>query len=490
MKKSLISIFVFAAGFAFAATPSEIASYKSGDSMSWYHELIRDAYNPEKMASAEDIVLQAMSSKDMSDEAFRLACKILKPSASEKSLTALQQHLDSKNRVAPVFDVLVSCELPQTDKVLISLLTSKNSDVSNHAITALGTRKNVNAIKSIVSAVKDKESANAAVVALGKIPSPESAVAILQISKKADSYLVENSLERLRELLFAGKNKAALKIKVPNNALYDLYFEKIVSPKKAMESIDKAIAEPDGKLAKYAARFANTGRTFENSSELVKAYKNLSDGAKVAAIRSFALSKDSRFYSVIESDVNDKNNSVSNEALYACEFIAPDSAIEKLVKILGIDSSVTTNRTGASHIAQYVLSRMPSKAVQKEMEKQYASTKNPIALQILIERGTPKMMDELVARYMNPNDANLSGVSKVMANEMGYDSLEMIAKKFSSLDEKNRRRVLQQIVKFLSQERNKNFRKNAFNKCFAGVKLTDYENEILETRVFNPQKKK
>lgn len=493
MKKTVLSIFLLAAGFAFCAEPSDISSYKSGGSMAWYHELIRDAHNPEKSAQAEDIVLKGISEAGVSDEAFRLSCKILKVAATEKSVKALPAHLSNKNRVSPVFDALVSCKLPAADKALFDALKSEDKNVARHAMLALGARKNASAVAAIAAAAKsaDKATANAAVSALGSIPSPESAGAIASLASRADKAEVKIALERLREnLLKAGLAKQASKIKIPDADLYDIYFSGMASRKAPMKRIDAEMSNPKSEISRYAARFANSGRTFENSSALVKAYKNLPDAEKVAAIRSFALSKDKRFYGVISADIGKADTPVSKEALYACEFIAPDSAVEKIVSLLDVKNNSAGKQSGTSRIAEYVLSRMPSKAVQTEIEKLYAETKSPICLRILIERGTPKIRAELASRLMDPKEERIFEISKIADSEIGYDGLKIALSKIGSADAKTRKRALQTLVKFMSKDRNIEYRKKVFDQYFASVKFTDAEREMLESRLFSEKKKK
>ena len=117
MKKISFAFLFCACSFLGAVEIEDILAFKnSGDSSAWYHELILDAYNPEKTAEAEELVLRAMSSPEISDEAFRLCAKILKPSASQKSLKVLPTLLTKDARVMPVFDVLISF-----DKHLLSI---------------------------------------------------------------------------------------------------------------------------------------------------------------------------------------------------------------------------------------------------------------------------------------------------------------------------------------------------------------------------------
>lgn len=141
---SILSLFAFSAS-AFAVSSQDIASYKSGDSLAWYHELIREAYgtklapstnkrlqdcmsadlsqSDKKLSAAtEKVLLDAMKDSKISDEAFRLSAKILKLVVTEKSLPDLPKLVTNDNRAAPIFNVLITADFPSTDKVLIDAM--------------------------------------------------------------------------------------------------------------------------------------------------------------------------------------------------------------------------------------------------------------------------------------------------------------------------------------------------------------------------------
>ena len=100
MKKLISTLSLIAFVFSLSgASLNEIVAYKSGDSMAWYHELIRDAYTQDKRQTAEKLLLDAIKNKNIGDEAFRLSCKVLKYAATEKSMGEILKTATSPQRL-------------------------------------------------------------------------------------------------------------------------------------------------------------------------------------------------------------------------------------------------------------------------------------------------------------------------------------------------------------------------------------------------------
>lgn len=485
MKKTSLIFLFCASSLLNAVEVDSILAFKdSGNSSAWYHELILDAYNPEKVRATEELVLNAMSNPEISDEAFRLCAKILKPTISEKSIGKLQELLTKEVRFAPVFDVLISCESPKADELLIKLLMSKNKSIASHAVYALGIRGNSNTVQALFALAKskDKNLSNSAVVALGHIGGSNAVKALkaLAKNKNADKFLVNNALAEVREKFIAKKNtKAALAISLDEDfrpALLSL------AKLRGIKEMDKLlVAEKD--LARNAARIANDGRNYENSVELIGKFDRLSDGAKVAAIRSFALSGDKKFLKQIASLLSAENNLVTIEAIYACAYIGDETVVDKLIELaICKDKNVYLP-------ARYSLTFM-SEPIDKVLEEKYAESKDFRLLEILINRGNVKYRQELISRFFDENDRKRNDIIKVLERQVGYVCLPEIAKGFNKANEDVRKDCLRLFIKALSRDRDINFRKAVFAEALSKANFTDSELEILNSRVFTKAKKK
>ncbi len=486
MKKTSLLLLFCASSILNAVEVSDILAFKnSGDTSAWYHELILDAYNKDKMVAAEELVLTAMADPDISDEAFRLCAKILKPSISEKSISKLEKLLTSEVRYASIFDVLISCESPKADELLVKLTKSKEESVVIHAIYTLGMRGNQDAVQAIFALAKSKNKnvANSAVVALGHIGGANAAKALkaLAKNKNVDRFLVNNALAQVREKFIAKKNmKAALAISLDEDfrpALLSL------AKLRGIKEMDKLFASDD-EVARNAARIANSGRTYENSSELISEFDKLSDGAKVAAIRSFALSGDKKFLKQITPLLDNKKDLVTLEAIYACAYIGDSSVVDKLVELTMVKDRAIYS------VARYALGFMNA-PIDKLLEEKYADGKDFRVLEVLINRGNVKYRGELINRFFDENDAQRTDIVKVLERQVGYTGLAEMVDGFNKASEDVRKDCLRLFIKTLGQDREYDFRNLVFKETLSKAKFTDRELEILNSRVLsNPKKKK
>ena len=467
-----------------AATVADILAYKnSGDSSAWSHELSKDAYNPEKSAAAEALVLEAMKSKEISDEAFRLCAKILKPCASEKSLSELPALMSNEKRIAPVFDVLIAFPGKKADDVLLGLLKSKNAKVAAHAAYALGMRRTAAAAQPLfaLGKSKDKNISGTAITALGHIGTAEAAKAlkVLAGQKNTDKFLVNYALAETRESLIASKNmKAALAISLSEDfrpGLLSLY------KLQGIKAMDTLIAK-NSEVARNSARIANTGRTYENSQELLKAYDSLDSSAKAAAIRSFALSADKKFLPLVKKELKDKNTPVAVEAIYACAYIGDGSVAEKLMAL------ARSKDPAVYQPARYALVFM-AEPIDKIIENEYAKNKDFRILELLINRGNIQYRKELISRFFDEADPQRPDIIKVLERQVGYVCLPEIAKGFNSANDSVKKDCLRLIIKALSRDRELEFRRMVFDETLSGAKFTESEKELINSRVLQPKKK-
>lgn len=484
MKKISFAFLFCACSFLGAAEIENILAFKnSGDSSAWYHELILDAYNPEKMAAAEELVLRAMSNPEISDEAFRLCAKILKPSASLKSLKVLPTLLTKDAHVMPVFDVLISFENPKVDEILLKLLNSKDKNVAIHSAYALGIRGKTEASQPLFNLAKskDKNISDSAIIALGHIGGSDAAKALKALAKarNTDKFLVNNALAEVREKFIAQKNmKAALEISLSEEFRPGLLS---LAKLRGIKEMDKLFAG-ENEVSRNAARIANTGRTYENSSELLSKFDKLSDGAKAAAIRSFGLSGDKKFLKIISPLLKDKNDIVSIEAVYACAYIGDSSVADKLAE-LAVSKDGSVYRP-----ARYSLVFM-NEPIDKILEAKYADKKDFRILEVLINRGNDKYRKELISRFFDENDSDRSDIIKVLERQVGYIGLSEMAEGFNKASDGVRKDCLRIFIKALSRDSDIDFRNKVFEETLSKAKFTEKELDIIKTRVLSKPKK-
>ena len=78
-----------------------------------------------------------------------------------------------------------------------------------------------------------------------------------------------------------------------------------------------------GKLSAPAGRAMNGRREFSESSKIIAAFPNLPREGKLAAMGTFMLSGDTRFYPVIAPELDSADPDVRAEAIYAARSSAP-----------------------------------------------------------------------------------------------------------------------------------------------------------------------
>ena len=126
-------------GGAFAADwYADLASYDAGKSQEWFHALRGQSTDKAKAAEIEKSILEVLSGRKVSDEAFRYSCIILKPIATADSAKALSKFLGDENRVVPACDVLQTLGGDSGKEVLLEALkASKNPKCAAAILNAL-----------------------------------------------------------------------------------------------------------------------------------------------------------------------------------------------------------------------------------------------------------------------------------------------------------------------------------------------------------------
>lgn len=298
-------------------------------------------------------------------------------------------------------------------------------------------------------------------------------------ARNTDKFLVNNALAEVREKFIAQKNmKAALEISLSEEFRPGLLS---LAKLRGIKEMDKLFAG-ENEVSRNAARIANTGRTYENSSELILKFDKLSDGAKAAAIRSFGLSGDKKFLKMVAPLLKDKNDIVSIEAVYACAYIGDSSVADKLAE-LAVSKDGSVYRP-----ARYSLVYM-NEPIDKILEAKYADKKDFRILEVLINRGNDKYRKELISRFFDENDSDRSDIIKVLERQVGYIGLSEMAEGFNKASDGVRKDCLRIFIKALSRDRDIDFRNKVFEETLSKANFTEKELETIKTRVLSKPKK-
>lgn len=124
----------------------------------------------------------------------------------------------------------------------------------------------------------------------------------------------------------------------------------------------------DGKNVKEAARLIYNTRKFDESEAIISAFPNLSKKAKLAAMGTFMLSGDTRFYPTIAPLLDSPDFDLKDEAVYVARFICTDEANLRKIYPLIKDS----NRILSSH-ARNVFEENPSFAAARILKEAAAA---------------------------------------------------------------------------------------------------------------------
>lgn len=247
-----------------------------------------------------------MSSNSVSDAAFRDACLILKPIADSDTIPALAPALKNPARVSSACNVLMGLGSGGFDALKSALESVSDNHCRETIISTMASFGGSDAAEAIApfALSDDAKLAEFATVALGTIGDPAVLGALeknVKSSNPAVKKAAENALVSFARLRFAadgsGDARKALSL-VGEDCGSAVRLRALLAKKGGNRYLDKLIMD-GGKLSAPAGRAMNGRREFSESSKIIAAFPNLPREGKLAAMGTFMLSGDTRFYPVI-----------------------------------------------------------------------------------------------------------------------------------------------------------------------------------------------
>jgi len=472
MKKIFLAsvLSVSASVFCFADNYSDLAKYDAGNSLAWFFNLRTETQNVEKSEIVVQKICQTISENKLSQEAFRLACNLLKPIANEDCIEVLKPYLLDSQRCPYVCDVFITLNDSDVDDALKNALKKAMSvqdankepmtNIKENIINAMATRGKDKASMIEVANSKNKKLAIYAVRALSRFSDDDSLLSIFETSvvsalrdivakndyRKKDAQM---SLVLIAEKsIMAGKNSVArdaLK-DVPENCPLSVYARaELMSADERISYLDKLIA--DGTiLTKSAGRAMNKGRNFENSKWLIEKFPTLNREAKLAAVGSFMITGDTRFYPTIAPEIDNPDSDIRDLAVYSARFLCTDEAnFNKIYKLFKL------NEEPVSKFAENVLVENPSYAVQRVL-KEKADAGDMDALEILIRRGDEQYRMKLWNMFFDEK-TRTSAVCRMLENTITSGQINLLATNYKVGDNALSKEITKIIIKKMMQYR-------------------------------------
>lgn len=471
--KNIFATFAFAvsAALAFADEFADMAKYSAGDSLAWFHALRAEAQKPEKSAEIADKILRTIEGNKLSPEAFRLACGLLKPIAGSDSVAVLKPYLTDSERCPFVCDVFVSLDTRRADSALreafeyaLAELANPNKNplpnVRENLVAAMAARgSNKSAVIEAANS-SNKPLALFATRALARFDDSTGimslfdacAVAALEdIAAKSD-FRRNAALDSLAAI--AGRAAARGDKALAERALRSLperrpdtvYARSILMDEPSRVAYLDALIAEGGELTNAAGRAMNTGRTFENSARLMAKFPKLNRRAKLAAMGSFMITKDTRFYPLIARELDNPDPDIRGLAVYSARFLCTDEP--NFNKIFDIYKS---GAEPASKFAANVLLENPSYAVMRVL-KDKADAGDIDALEILVRRGDEQARQKLWAMFFDEKTRS-PAVSRMLENTVTSGQLRELAAAYSKKDAELSKEITKIIIKKIMQYR-------------------------------------
>lgn len=394
MKYSKIFLTIFACALfsiCRADCISDFANYKAGDTTKWFHSMRVDSFKKGKAKEIQKQILSVLSEKSVSDEAFRLACIILKPIATDDAVLVLTQDLYNPKRVASVCDVFQALNSSASNEALkSSLLRTTSLDCAMAIVNALAS--NGQGQDAVVSA------ANGNFVALQKYAtlslsrfSSNSAIKALEAIIKADDSRKENALLALCSRAYRDFSRG--RINSANRALESvpLDFAMSVAVRGLISDditkfCDKVISS-DEKLSKFAGRAISGKRDLKSSADMLKNFGKLSPKAKTIVIGSMIPTNDSRYWQYVSPCMDSKCPDLRDEAIYSARFLCGDEA--DMVKIYNLAKS-------GNKLAKVAIIENPRYVADKVLRDRISDT---LALEFLCLRGDKTAETKLLDKF-------------------------------------------------------------------------------------------
>ena len=465
----LFAAFAAAAAFspAFADVYGDFASYDAGGDNDWFFELSALAQKKGSAAQVRENLARAMSSNPVSDAAFRDACLILKPIADSDTIPVLAPALKNPARVSSACNVLMGLGSGGFDALKSALESVSDNHCRETIISTMASFGGSDAAEAIApfALSDDAKLAEFATVALGTIGDSAVLEALEKNAKSAVPAVkkaAENALVSFARLRFAaggsGDARRALPL-VGEDCGSAVRLRALLAKKGGNRYLDKLIMA-GGKLSAPAGRALNGRRDCSEASKFFAAFPILPREGKLAAMGTFMLSGDTRFYPVIAPELDSADPDVRAEAIYAARFICTDEA--NLRKIWDIYKQW---EKPFSPLARNVLNENPSLAMSAILKEKAKG--DLIALEILVIRGDVDARKRLWEMFASPDRS--SQVVSTVEKTITYGDLPEFARFLRSSDKSLAADASKIIIKKLAKSRDKAFMRSALPQIMNGV---------------------
>ena len=463
-RKTLILSVLAAGAFAqgFADNYSDFVKYNAGDSLEWFYSLRTQSQDAKVAAEVSRTLLNKIASEKLSDEAFRLACNLLKPIADSDAVDVLKPYLLDPVRAPYVCDVLLGIDSGRVDSALKEVLNNASAQrpAKENALAAIAARgKDKTSVIRAASDLSDKQLAEFAVRSLARFTDSTGVFALFDTSVvdflkgvvAANDFRKQAAQDSLiyiadRAIMAGDKTvaKSALAV-VPETPDTIFARSELMSDADRVAYLDKLIAD-GGALSGAAARAMNRGRTFENSQWLVSKFPSLNKKAKLAAMGGFMLTGDTRFYPTIAPEMDNPDADIKALAVYSARFLCVDEP--SLVKIFKIYKS---GEEPMCKFAENVLAENSSHAVQRVL-KENADAGDMQALELLIRRGDAKSVEKLWKMFFDEK-TRTPAVSRMLENTITSGQVRELASHYKTADAELSKEITKIIIKKIMQYR-------------------------------------
>lgn len=462
MKRFFASIILAASVACFADEYSDLANYRAGDSLGWFHSLRLKAQNAESAEEISQKLLETIKAGGLSREGFRLACNLLKPIADSDCVEVLKPYLFDIDRCAYVCDVFSTLDSGKVQSALKDVVASPDAarPAKENAVALLALLDSDRAVViGVANDLSDKQLALFAVKSLARYDESAGIAGLFQkdVVAALGKILSKNDFRKdaaLSSLVFIAQKAAARGDKhtaakalefIPSDTQGVLSARAmfIKDPAARAAYLDSIIVA-DNALSAEAAKLMNTGRKFENSQWLVSKFPSLGKSAKLAAMGSFMISGDTRFYPVIARELDNPDSDIRGLAVYSARFLCSDEAnINKIYSVFLKDEDPD------SRYAESVLLENTSYAVRRVL-KERADAGDMSALRILIMRGDEQYRMKLWNLFFDAK-TRTPAVERLLENTITSGELNLLATNYKVKDAALSKAITKIVIKKIAQ---------------------------------------
>ncbi|MDY5582325.1 MAG: family 16 glycoside hydrolase [Candidatus Merdousia sp.] len=475
---------LFACASLFADAYADMQSYKAGDSLSWFYEIRTESLKKGSAKSVEAKILETISAKEIDNAAFERACEILKPIATKKSVPVLAKFLNDDFRAPWVCSVFVTLDSSSVDSALADSLEKADEKCAMTVLSTLAARGSSKGLDALEKYAQS-DNKNLALFAVSAMVKYEDAVKTLSRIADKNDFRRDAALDALSLIAYraakSGDKSLATDALESVPADYPMSIgARAELAKNRVKYLDSIIIA-DGKNVARAGRLIYNARKFADSEEIIAAFPKLSKEAKLAAMSTFMLSGDTRFYPTIAPLLDSNDRDLLDEAVYSARFICTDEA--NLRKIYALTQS--DNKILASH-ARNVFEENPSFAAVRIL-KDAESKGDLFALEMLVIRGDLDAAKKLETKFFDGGYKDAK-ISQMYENLITYGELPKFASRLNGADDGLRKAICKVIIKKLARNKDKDFVAETVYEVLSGKVPAEDEKFIASKLRVKPRK--